>query len=121
MVITKKIQEKLTKNLLFPVILDMLNDNPMCGYEIIQAIRERYGVNFSTSTIYPVLNDLDGKNLVSNEWEIESRHPKKVYRLTSQRQNELNFSLSYHNLICRNIDYTNEVSEKNLQLKAIFE
>jgi len=38
MVTTKKIQEKLTKNLLFPIILDMLNDKPMCGYEIIQAI-----------------------------------------------------------------------------------
>jgi DNA-binding PadR family transcriptional regulator len=121
MVTTKKIQEKLTKNLLIPIILDMLNDKPMCGYEIIQAIRESYGVNFSASTIYPVLTHLDGKKLVSNEWKIESRHPKKVYKLTQQGQNELNFSISYLNLICTNLDYTNETSEKNLQLRVIFE
>jgi DNA-binding PadR family transcriptional regulator len=67
MVTDKKTQEKLAKNLLIPIILDMLNDKPMCGYEIIQAIRKSYGINFSASTIYPALNHLDGKNLVSNE------------------------------------------------------
>jgi DNA-binding PadR family transcriptional regulator len=121
MVTAKKIQEKLTKNLLTPIILDMLNDKPMCGYEIIHSIRESYGVNFSASTIYPVLSHLDTKKLVSNEWKIESRHPKKVYKLTQQGQNELNFSISYLNLICKNLDYTNKTSEKNLQLRVIFE
>jgi len=36
MVTTKKIQENLTKSLLSPIILDLLNGQPMCGYQIIK-------------------------------------------------------------------------------------
>lgn len=103
MVTTKKIHENLTKSLILPIILDLLNNQPMCGYQIIKAIQETYGVKLGASTIYPLLNHLNGDKLVFNEWEIKSHRPKKVYRLTRQGQNELNSARKCIDAICQNL------------------
>ena len=117
MVTTKKIQENLTKNLLSPIILDLLDDQPMCGYQIIKAIQETYGVKFGASTIYPLLKHLDEKNLVCNEWKIENRRPKKVFRLTQQGQNDLNSTRMCIRVICQNIcDADNKIETNNLRV-----
>jgi PadR family transcriptional regulator, regulatory protein PadR len=102
---SKKIQENLTKSLLLPIILDLLNEQPMCGYQIIKAIQKTYGVKLGASTIYPLLNHLNEKNLVSNEWEIKSRRPKKVYRLSQKGQNDLNSARMSIDAICQNLRF----------------
>jgi len=118
MVTTTKIQENLTKSLLLPIILDLINEQPMCGYQIIKAIQETYGIKFGASTIYPLLNHLNGKDLVSNEWKIGSSRPKKVFRLTQKGKNELNSARMCIGIICQNICDSNHKIETN-HLKAI--
>ena len=117
MVTTKKIQENLTKSLLLLIILDLLNGQPMCGYQIIKSIQETYGVKFGASTIYPLLNHLNEKDLVCNEWEIRSRRPKKVFRLTQQGQNELDSTRKCIRVICQNLcDSSNRIEMNNFRI-----
>jgi DNA-binding PadR family transcriptional regulator len=117
MMATKKIQENLTKSLLLPIILDLLNGQPMCGYQIIKTIQETYGVKFGASTIYPLLNQLNEKDLVHNEWEIKSRRPKKVFRLTQQGQQELDSTRLCIRVICQNLcDINNKDETNNLRV-----
>ena len=101
--IGKNIQAKLTKGLLDLIILQLLDNNPMHGYQIITKIRKTFGVYFGPSTIYPLLNTLEKKGLVKSEWNMTFERPRKIYSLTSNGQNMLNFSEESIKLICRKI------------------
>ena len=101
--IQKDVQVKLAKGLLDLIILQFLSAEPMHGYQVITKIRKTFGVYFGPSTIYPLLATLEKKGRVSSEWNMESERPRKVYRLTSDGQNILNFTENSLNLICQKI------------------
>jgi PadR family transcriptional regulator PadR len=109
----KEVQTKLMKGLLDLIVLQLLNNQPMHGYQIITKIRKSFGVYFGPSTIYPLLGSLEKKGHVSSDWNIDSERPRKVYRLTSEGQGLLNFTEESLNLICRRIN-TNGVAEVTL-------
>jgi DNA-binding PadR family transcriptional regulator len=115
----KKIQEQLTKNLLVPILLDLLDNKPMCGYEIMSAIKKTYGVKFGASTMYPALNNLESRDFVVSEWNIDKRRPKKIYKLTREGQNALNYSVGALSQICRTLDNVNAKSHKNIQIGVL--
>jgi len=99
----KKVQTKLLKGLLDLVILQFLKNEPMHGYQIITKIRKNFGVYFGPSTIYPMLNQLEKEGYVKSEWNVDNERPKKVYSLTSEGHNLLNFTEDSLNLICRKL------------------
>lgn len=99
----KQVQTKLLKGLLDLVILQFLKNEPMHGYQIITKIRKNFGVYFGPSTIYPMLNQLEKEGYVKSEWNLESERPKKVYSLTMEGHNLLNFTEDSLNLICRKL------------------
>ncbi len=100
---TKEVQTKLMKGLLDLIILQFLNGQPMHGYQIITKIRRSFGVYFGPSTIYPLLGTLEKKGFVKSDWEMTSERPRKVYKLTNEGQNMLNFTEDSLNFICRKI------------------
>ena len=99
----KQVQTKLLKGLLDLVILQFLNNEPMHGYQIITKIRKNFGVYFGPSTIYPMLNQLEKEGYVKSEWNLKNERPKKVYSLTSEGHNLLNFTEDSLTLICRKL------------------
>jgi DNA-binding PadR family transcriptional regulator len=100
---TKEVQAKLMKGLLDLIVLQFLNGTPMHGYQIITKIRKTFGVYFGPSTIYPLLGALEKKGYVKSEWNMCSDRPRKVYQLTSDGQNLLNFTENSLNFICAKI------------------
>lgn len=100
---SKEVQAKLMKGLLDLIILQFLNGQPMHGYQIITKIRKNFGVYFGPSTIYPLLGTLEKKKYVKSEWNMGNERPRKVYKLTSEGQNLLNFTEDSLNFICRKI------------------
>ena len=100
---SKEVQAKLMKGLLDLIILQFLNGQPMHGYQIITKIRKNFGVYFGPSTIYPLLGTLEKKKYVKSEWNMSTERPRKVYKLTSEGQNLLNFTEDSLNFICRKI------------------
>ncbi len=100
---SKEVQAKLMKGLLDLIILQFLNGQPMHGYQIITKIRKNFGVYFGPSTIYPLLGTLEKKKYVKSEWNMGNERPRKVYKLTNEGQNLLNFTEDSLNFICRKI------------------
>jgi len=99
----KEVSTKLTKGLLDLIILQFVSTQPMHGYQIITKIRKNFGVYFGPSTVYPLLNTLEKKGYVKSEWNMNSDRPRKIYSLTNNGQNMLNFTEESLNLICRKI------------------
>jgi len=99
----KEVQTKLTKGLLDLIVLELLDSQPMHGYQIITKIRKNYGVYFGPSTIYPLLALLEKKGQVESKWNMKSERPRKVYELTSRGKNILEFTENSLNLICQKI------------------
>jgi PadR family transcriptional regulator PadR len=114
--IQKEVQVKLTKGLLDMIVLQFLNEQPMHGYEIITKVRRSFGVYLGPSTVYPLLNGLEKKGYVNSEWNMKSERPRKVYKLTNEGQNLLNFTENSLNLIVKTIG-TNGTSKPDIETK----
>ena len=109
----KQIQTKLTKGLLDMIILQYLEKEPMHGYQVISKIRKGFGVYFGPSTIYPLLGTLEKKGYVKSIWNMNTQRPRKVYELTNEGKNLLNYTENTLNLICKNM-----VMENKIQMHA---
>jgi DNA-binding PadR family transcriptional regulator len=100
----KEVQTKLMKGLLDLIVLQFLNGQPMHGYQVITKIRKSFGVYFGPSTIYPLLTTLEKKGFVNSEWNMATERPRKIYKLTTEGYNLLNFTENSLNFICRRIN-----------------
>ena len=99
----KEVPAKLTKGLLDLIILQLLSNQPMHGYQIITKIRKNFNVYFGPSTVYPLLNTLEKKGFLKSEWNMNTERPRKIYSLTNNGQNMLTFTEDSLNMICRKI------------------
>jgi len=108
----KQIQTKLTKGLLDMIILQYLEKESMHGYQVITQIRKGFGVYFGPSTIYPLLGTLEKKGYVKSTWNMQTERPRKVYELTNEGKNLLNYTENTLNLICKNMVMDNKIQMK---------
>ena len=97
----KEIQNKLTKNLLDLIILQILEEHPMHGYELMVTIRKNFGVCFGASTIYPLLNTMERKKYLTYFWNMDSERPRKIYKLTSDGKTMLDYTTGALGAICK--------------------
>ena len=63
-----------------PIILDLLKERPMHGYEVMKTLEERsHGVwRPSAGSVYPILQLLEDQDLVS----VSEKDGKKIYTIT---------------------------------------
>lgn len=68
------------------LVLKLLAEKPMHGYEIIKKMEERsLGVfSLKEGTLYPVLHALEAEGLAAAEWEGETSRKRKVYSITTK-------------------------------------
>ena len=80
-----KISKELLKGSTAILILSLLKEKPMYGYEMIKKIAEKSsGVfTFKEGTLYPILHSLEGENAVEAYWvESEKGRKRKYYKIT---------------------------------------
>lgn len=73
-------------------VLKLLSKKEMYGYELVQALSERSeGVlGMQQSTLYPMLYNLEAKNLVEARWiDSDSGRHRKYYALTDKGRERL--------------------------------
>jgi len=99
----KETQTKITKGLLDMIILEYLDEESMHGYQIISKIRKGFGVYLGPSTIYPLLGLLEKKGYVASAWNMCTVRPRKMYKLTNEGKNVLNFAENSLKLIVKNM------------------
>ena len=113
----KEVSTKLMKGLLDLIILQFLSTEPMHGYQVITKIRKNFGVYFGPSTIYPLLGTLEKKGYVDSHWDMNFERPRKVYSLTNDGQNMLNYTEDSLSMICRKITSTNpEIAQATVSM-----
>ena len=74
------------------LVLTVLRDTELYGYEIAQRIRERSGGAFAPSegSLYPALHRLEKQGWVTSQWkQTESNQRAKFYRLTPAGKRQL--------------------------------
>jgi DNA-binding PadR family transcriptional regulator len=87
----RQLQAQIIKGLRYFIVLQLLRIRPMHGYRIITVIRKKFGIYLGPSSVYPLLKDLEDWEYVQSTWQTEDYHPKRVYTLTSQGENLLNY------------------------------
>lgn len=83
---------ELVKGSIVPIVLRLLADGEMYGYEIVKVVNERTGGRFEwkEGTLYPCLHRLEGDRLLRSRWrEAPSGKSRKYYRITRKGVAEL--------------------------------
>jgi len=76
----KKAIETLVKGRLEFMILEVLSMEPCYGYKLIKTFRKLSYLG--PSTIYPLLNDMEKRGLLTSGWKVENGRPRKIYSLS---------------------------------------
>jgi PadR family transcriptional regulator PadR len=81
--------------------LQLLNQRPMHGYDLVQAIRESSGMklDFGEGSIYPVLHRLEAQKLLVTKRELVGGRTRIIYQVTKQGQKRLAESAATWNSI----------------------
>lgn len=88
----KTLERELKRGTLEMVILKLLGERQMYGYELIAALDQRGGPQFQLKegTVYPVLYRQEDAGYIEARWEtVERGVPRKYYRLTESGAKQL--------------------------------
>ncbi len=76
---------QMKKGLIELCVIAALRGGEAYGYQILQTLNQRHGLEVTESTIYPILARLAAEGLVSaRTTDSSSGPPRRYYRLTSQ-------------------------------------
>ena len=83
-------QTQLRKGLLELVVLNLLQDTPRHGYEMVQALKKLQGFKIREGNIYPILARLQTDGAIKSK-TMPSRDgpPRKYFELTDSGKNNL--------------------------------
>lgn len=87
----------LVKGSVIPVILALVKERPMYGYEMVKQVNARTGgrLEWREGTLYPALHKLESEGMISSEWrdapaEGPGARQRKYYAITRKGRHELN-------------------------------
>lgn len=80
------LKERTVKTYLDLLILSLLVKESKHGYAISRELFERTGILIGAGTIYPLLYELEKKELIKGEWASPTRRSKRVYTITQKGQ-----------------------------------
>jgi len=87
-----KIRGQLLKGTTPLLVLTVLRDGELYGYEIVQKVREKSGGTFAPSegSLYPALHRMEQNGWIASEWGLsENNRRARFYRLTALGRKQL--------------------------------
>jgi PadR family transcriptional regulator PadR len=88
--------QDLIRGSIVPIVLSLLRERPMYGYEIVKLVNARSGgrLQWREGTLYPTLHKLESEHLLNAEWmdAPEDEAPgrkRKYYAITRNGRTEL--------------------------------
>ena len=85
--------KELVKGSTEPIVLRLLQEREMYGYEIVKIVNERTkgGFEWKEGTLYPCLHRLEAEGFIKSKWsEASSGKMRKYYHITRRGLAELN-------------------------------
>ena len=114
--------QQLLKGLIDPIVLALLGQLPMYGYQIVKESEQRTAgyLKMKEGTVYPSLLRLEKKGLVDARWKrTGKRRERKYYQITEKGRQVLASSLTeWHDLctainkLTQNTDPQDKVSQR---------
>ena len=105
--------QQLLKGLIDPIILSLINQLPMYGYQIVKELERRTvgGLTLKGGTVYPALMRLERKGLVASKWQKTGRQRgRRYYQITERGRQFLASCLSDWHDFCVVINKLTQVS-----------
>ena len=87
-----KFNKELLKGTTDMIILKLLAEKDMYGYEIMKKVKQKTDNVFALreGTLYPLLHELESKKLIVSYWEVtESPRKRKYYKITDKGKKSL--------------------------------
>ncbi|MFT5128440.1 MAG: PadR family transcriptional regulator PadR [Rhodothermales bacterium] len=77
---------EMIKGSVLPIVLKLLSEREMYGYEIIKTVNERTenAFQWKEGTLYPWLHRLEADGLITSEWSSANGRRRKYYQLSSR-------------------------------------
>ena len=77
---------QLLRGVVEPLLLFIIGELPIHGYEIARELDRRSGgyFNLTASTLYSALRRLESKGLVSSSWQYIAKQKRRYYELTEK-------------------------------------
>lgn len=80
------------------LVLYLISETPMYGYQLIQSLKKQSGDFFTLKegTLYPILYRLEENGFANSQWKTidEGKAPKKFYEITAEGRRELDLQIS---------------------------
>jgi PadR family transcriptional regulator, regulatory protein PadR len=111
----KLFERELKRGTLEMILLRLLLEKPMYGYELITTLEQRGGEIFALKegTLYPVLYRLEQAGLIFSRWEtLERGVPRKYYALTDTGSESLHTMVADWLKFARLVTGLVEIEEK---------
>jgi PadR family transcriptional regulator PadR len=76
----------LLRGVVEPLLLFIIGELPIHGYEIARELDRRSGgyFNLTASTLYSALRRLESRGLVSSSWQYIAKQKRRCYKLTEK-------------------------------------
>jgi PadR family transcriptional regulator PadR len=89
------------------LILRLLAQRPMYGYELVQAIRTatRDGLEFGEGCVYPILHRLEAQSLLKASRESAGGRNRIVYRVTAKGKAQLSATIANWRQVVESINH----------------
>ena len=73
------------------LLLQVLDDAPAHGYQVVCELRDRSGGAFALAegTVYPALHRLERQGLLASDWDEQGPRRRRIYRLTLKGRRSL--------------------------------
>ena len=87
-----KFESQLLKGIAPVVVLEILSNCQMYGYELSQAIEQRSSdiLTLGKGTLYPLLYNLEARKLIKGKWETaDSGRKRRYYSITGKGKGQL--------------------------------
>ena len=80
-------EKDLLRSVAVPVVLRLVNERAMYGYEIIKLVNERTNGEFQwkEGTLYPCLHRMEGEGFITSEWRQQDGERKRKYYLITRK------------------------------------
>lgn len=86
-----KISKELIKGSTTMLVLNLLKEKNMYGYEMIKDLKERSENVFELKegTLYPILHSLEEKGFITSYWDESTAKKRKYYAITEKGKKQL--------------------------------
>ncbi len=91
-----QIRRRFAKSFLDLLILQLVEDEPTWGYDIIKKTEKAYKVKLRHGALYPMLNKLETKGLLKSRRELQKGRVRKIYDIATDGRQRLH---AYHDFL----------------------